>query len=76
MAATKFSVITTGDNPTWHICVKELPGEHTYKVAVTVAKALMQEVKGEKIVAVVESWKLYPNETKEKTNITNLDSKG
>lgn len=75
MAATKFSVITTGDNPTWHICVKELPGEHTYKVAVTVAKALMQEVKGEKIVAVVESWKLYPNETKEKTNITNLDSK-
>lgn len=75
MAATKFSVITTGDNPTWHICVKELPGEHTYKVAVTVAKALMQEVKGEKIVAVVESWKLYPNETKEKTNVTNLDSK-
>ena len=67
MAATKFSVITTGDNPTWHICVKELPGEHTYKVAVTVAKALMQEVKGEKIVAVVESWKLYPNETKEKS---------
>lgn len=75
MAATKFSVITTGDNPTWHICVKELPGEHTYKVAVTVAKALMQEVKGEKIVAVVESWKLYPNETKEKTNVANLDSK-
>ena len=75
MAATKFSVITTGDNPTWHICVKELPGEHTYKVAVTVAKALMQEVKGEKIVAVVESWKLYPNETKEETNITNLGSK-
>lgn len=75
MAATKFSVITTGDNPTWHICVKELPGEHTYKVAVTVAKALTQEVKGEKIVAVVESWKLYPNETKEKTDITNLDSK-
>ena len=74
MAATKFSVITTGDNPTWHICVKELPGEHTYKVAVTVAKALMQEVEGEKIVAVVESWKLYPNETKEQTNKNNLDS--
>ena len=75
MATTKFSVITTGDNPTRHICVKELPGEHTYKVAVTVAKALMQEVEGEEIVAVVESWKLYPNETKEKTNVTNLDSK-
>lgn len=74
MAATKFSVITTGDKPTWHICVKELPGKHTYKVAVTVAKALMQEAKGEEIVAVVESWKLYPNETKEKTNNDNLDS--
>ena len=59
MATTKFSVITTGDNPSRHICVKELPGKHTYKVAVTVAKALMQEVKGEEIVAVVESWKLY-----------------
>ena len=38
MAATKFSVITTGENPSWHICVKELPGKHTYKIAVTVAK--------------------------------------
>lgn len=66
MATTKFSVITTGDNPSWHIHVKELPGEHTYKVAVTIAKALMQEVEGEKIIAVVESWKLYPNEN-EKT---------
>lgn len=70
MAATKFSVITTGDNPSWHIRVKELPGEHTYKVAVTVAKALMQEVEGEEIVAVVESWKLYPNEN-EKTEKKN-----
>lgn len=74
MAATKFSVITTGDNPSWHICVKELPGEHTYKVAVTVAKALMQEVEGEEIVAVVESWKLYPSENEKKTNKNNLDS--
>ena len=62
MAATKFSVITTGDKPSFHICVKELPGVHTYKVAVTVAKALMQEIEGEQIIAVVESWKLYPNE--------------
>ena len=75
MAATKFSVITTGNNPSWHIYVKELPGKHTYKIAVTVAKALMQEVKGEEIVAVVESWKLYPNENEKKTNKNNLDSK-
>ena len=75
MAATKFSVITTGNNPSFHISVKELPGEHTYKEAVTVAKALMQEVEGEKIVAVVESWKLYPNENEKKTNAINMDSK-
>ena len=74
MAVTKFSVITTGDNPSQHIRVKELPGEYTYKVAVTIAKALMQEVEGEEIVAVVESWKLYPNETKKKTNNNNLAS--
>ena len=52
MATTKFSVITTGDKPSFHICVKELPGEHTYKVAVTVAKALTQEIEGEQIIAV------------------------
>ena len=59
----------------FHICVKELPGVHTYKVAVTVAKALTQEIEGEQIIAVVESWKLYPNETKEKTNTINVDNK-
>ena len=53
MAATKFSVITTGNNPSWHICVKELPGKHTYKIAVTVAKAIMQEVEEEEIVAFI-----------------------
>lgn len=72
MATTKFSVITTGENPSFHVSVKELPGEHTYKVAVTVAKALMQEIKGEKIVAVIESWKLYPNENEKKEKNNNL----
>ena len=56
-----------------YVCVKELPGKHTYKIAVTVAKALMQEVEGEEIVAVIESWKLYPNENEKKTNKNNLD---
>lgn len=59
MAATKFSVITTGENPSFHILVKELPGEYTYKIAVTIAKAIVP--KDEDIIAVVESWKLYPN---------------
>ena len=74
MAATKFSVITTGDNPTWHICVKELPGVHTYKVAVTVAKALMQEIEGEQIIAVVETWKLYPNENEKNEKKNKMDN--
>ena len=39
MAATKFSVITTGNNPTFHVMVKEIPTECTYKIAVTIAKA-------------------------------------
>ena len=64
MATTKFSVITTGDNPSFHVSVKELPTECTYKIAVTVAKAIVP--KNERIIAVVESWKLYPNEN-EKT---------
>ena len=60
MSATKFSVITTGDNPTFHVMVKEIPTECTYKIAVTIAKAVVS--KDERIIAVVESWKLYPNE--------------
>ena len=70
MATTKFAVITTGDNPSYHISVKELPTECTYKVAVTIAKAIIP--KDERIIAVVESWKLYPNEnekTEKKQNI-------
>lgn len=64
MATTKFSVITTGDNPSFHVSVKELPTECTYKIAVTIAKAIVP--KDERIITVVESWKLYPNEN-EKT---------
>ena len=70
MAATKFSVITTGDNPTFHVMIKEIPTECTYKIAVTIAKAVVP--KDERIVAVVESWKLYPKEnekTKKKDNV-------
>ena len=64
MATTKFSVITTRDNPTFHVMVKEIPTECTYKTALTIAKAIVP--KDERIIAVVESWKLYPNKN-EKT---------
>lgn len=68
MAITKFSVITTGDNPTFHVMVKEIPTECTYKIAKTIAKAIVP--KDERIIAIVESWKLYPNEN-EKTEKKN-----
>lgn len=68
MATTKFSVITTGDNPTFHVLVKELPGEYTYKMATEIAKAVVPT--NEEIIAVIETWKLYPkkNEKTEKKN--------
>ena len=72
MATTKFSVITTGNNPIFRMSVKELPTECTYKIAVTIAKAIVP--KDERIIAVVESWKLYPNEnekTEKKDKISN-----
>ena len=74
MATTKFSVITTGDNPTFHVMIKEIPTECTYKIAVTIAKAVVP--KDERIVAVVESWKLYPKEnekTEKKNNICDTE---
>lgn len=43
MATTKFSVITTGDNHTFHVMVKEIPTECTYKIAVTIAKAVVPQ---------------------------------
>ena len=51
MATTKFSVITTGDNPTFHVTIKEIPPECTYKIAVTIARAVVP--KDERIIAVV-----------------------
>ena len=44
MAATKFSVIW---ETTEGITTSELPGEYSYKIALNVAKALMQEVERE-----------------------------
>jgi hypothetical protein len=66
MAATKFSVIW---ETTEGITTNELPGEYTYKVALSVAEGIQQmNPETTKIVAVVETWKLYPkkNEKTEK----------
>ena len=64
MAKTKFSVIW---ETTEGITTSELPGEYSYKIALSVAEAIQQmNPETTKIIAVVESWKLYPKEN-EKT---------
>lgn len=72
MAATKFTAIYV--NKEGKLIEREIPGMNTYKIAEKFA-IMLNDNEETKVVAVVESWKLYPNETKEKTNITNLDSK-
>lgn len=72
MATTKFSVITTGNNPTFHVLVKELPGEYTYKMATEIAKAVVPT--DEEIIAVIETWKLYPNKNEKTEKKNKMDS--
>ena len=68
MATTKFSVIW---ETTEGITTSELPDEYSYKIALSVAKGIQQmNPETTKIVAVVETWKLYPNEN-EKTEKEN-----
>ena len=58
MAKTKFSVIW---ETTEGITTSELPGEYSYKIALNVAEGIQQmNPETTKIVAVVETWKLYP----------------
>lgn len=64
MAATKFSVIAKTNDPNCEISIWEIPVECTYKIAVTIAKSTIKEP--DKIIAIIESWKLYPNKN-EKT---------
>lgn len=68
MATTKFSVIW---ETTEGVKTSELPGEYSYKIALNVAEGIQQmNPETAKIVAVVETWKLYPkkNEKTEKKN--------
>ena len=68
MATTKFSVIAKTNHPSCEISIWEIPVECTYKTAVTVAQSTVKEP--DEIIAVIESWKLYPNknEKNEKNN--------
>lgn len=73
MATTKFSVITKTNHPSCEISIWEIPVECTYKTALTVAQATVQEPY--EIIAIVESWKLYPNKNEKTEKKDNLDTK-
>ena len=63
MAATKFTAIYIND--VGKITEKEIPGMNTYKIAEKFA-IMLNDPEKNKLICVVESWKLYPNEN-EKT---------
>ena len=63
MAATKFTAIYIND--AGKITEREIPGMNTYKIAEKFA-IMLNDPKKNKLICVVESWKLYPNEN-EKT---------
>ena len=73
MAAAKFSVIKQS-KMNGEILITEINKEYTYKTAVEIAKFSTEE--NWELIAVVESWKLYPNESeKNKKNIKMDDIK-
>ena len=63
MAATNFTAIYVNNER--KIIEKEIPGTNTYKIAEKFAN-MLNDPEETKLVCVVESWKLYPNEN-EKT---------
>ena len=70
MAATKFTAIYVNNDG--KIIEREIPGMNTYKIAEKFA-IMLNDPKETKLVCVVESWKLYPNEnekTKKKDKIS------
>lgn len=71
MAITKFSVIKRSkDNG--ELLITEINREYTYKMAVEIAKFSTE--KNWELIAVIETWKLYPNETKENKKNINMDN--
>lgn len=71
MAATKFTAIYVNNDG--KLIEKEIPGMNTYKIAEKFA-IMLNDTEKTKVVCVIESWKLYPNENEKKTNKNNLDS--
>lgn len=69
MAATKFTAIYI--NNEGKLIEREIPGMNTYKIAVKFAM-MLNDPEETKLVGVIETWKMYPNnyeKTKEKDNL-------
>lgn len=62
MAATKFTAIYI--NNEGKIIEKKIPGMNTYKIAEKFA-IMLNDTEKEKLICVVETWKLYPKENEE-----------
>lgn len=70
MAATKFSVVKE-NKKTGKMLIINYAGKWTYKTALAIAKEANQEFNEEewRVVCVVETTKLYPNENEETEKI-------
>lgn len=62
MAATKFTAIYASNEG--KIIERDIPGMNTYKIAEKFAK-ILNDPEETKLVCVIETWKLYPNENEE-----------
>ena len=72
MAATKFTAIYV--NNEGKIIEREIPGMNTYKIAEKFA-IMLNDPEETKLVGVIETWKMYPNNYEKTEKEDNLGSK-
>jgi hypothetical protein len=71
MAATKFTAIYV--NNEGKIIEREIPGMNTYKIAEKFAM-MLNDPEETKLVGVIETWKMYPNNYEKTEKKDNLGS--
>ena len=72
MAATRFTAIYV--NNEGKIIEREIPGMNTYKIAKKFA-IMLNDPEETKLVGVIETWKMYPNNYEKTEKEDNLGSK-
>lgn len=71
MAATKFTAIYV--NKEGKLIEREIPGINTYKIAEKFA-IMLSDPEETKLVGVIETWKIYPNNYEKTKKENNLGS--